>query len=239
MQITMKIGLAAIVTMAALALTGCSLYHNIFDVKDGGGGMTNPDAAADGKELVEFVWVQNSSDNSKTFSLEFYVEDEQPSIRGYFSDRDSGERIENDKDASSNAIPWTINWVQWFDLQHVLAETKLPEYIEPSVDKVNDTLGDMAEETTEEIANENVNETSEENANDTTDEIADKTVDETTEENANANEIANETDSIISIVWNENGAEQTVILDGSNADTLEEYVLNLAKEAHDSYLKKS
>ena len=185
MQITTKIGLAAIVTMAALTFTGCSLYHSIFDIKDGGGGMTNPDAAADGKELVEFVWVQNSSDDSRCFNLEFYVENEQPSIRGYFRDRDSGEHIENDKDASSNAIPWTINWVQWFDLQRVLAETKLPEYIEPSVDKVNDT------------------------------------------------------DSIITIVWNENGAEQTVILDGSNADTLEEYVLNLAKEAHDSYLKKS
>ena len=233
MQITTKIGLAAIVTMAALTFTGCSLYHTIFDIKDGGGGMTNPDAAADGKELVEFVWVQNSSDDSRSFNLEFYVEDEQPSIRGYFRDRDSGERIENDKDASSNAIPWTINWVQWFDLQRVLAETKLPEYIEPSVDKVNDTLGDMAEETTEEIANENVNETSEENANDTTDEIADKTVDESAEETAN------NTDSVITIVWNENVAEQTVILDGSNADTLEEYVLNLAKEAHDSYLKKS
>ena len=223
MQITTKIGLAAIVTMAALTFTGCSLYHSIFDIKDGGGGMTNPDAAADGKELVEFVWVQNSSDNSKTFSLEFYVEDEQPSIRGYFSDRDSGERIENDKDASSNAIPWTINWVQWFDLQRVLTETKLPEYIEPSADKANDTSEETAKDTTDEIA----------------DKTVDKTVDETTEENANANKIVNETDSIISIVWNENGAEQTVILDGSNADTLEEYVLNLAKEAHDSYLKKS
>ena len=42
-------------------------------------------------------------------------------------------------DAFSNMIPWQLTWVQWFELQNVLAESELPEYRKPSDESYDET----------------------------------------------------------------------------------------------------
>ena len=68
-----KTSLIAVLAIAMLALTGCSLYRMVVtsQIKDGGR-MENPDAYRAGKELVEFSWRQSSDNYYRCFSLRFY-----------------------------------------------------------------------------------------------------------------------------------------------------------------------
>ena len=102
--------------------------------------MENPDAYRAGKELVEFEWRQNHRNYYSCFSLKFYQENDMPLLTGWFPSQSGGDEIrESRTDAFSNPIPWQLTWVQWFDLQNMLAETDLPEYRKPSSDAVDET----------------------------------------------------------------------------------------------------
>ena len=102
--------------------------------------MENPDAYRAGKELVEFEWRQNHRNYYSSFSLKFYQENDMPLLTGWFPSQSGGDEIrESQTDAFSNPIPWQLTWVQWFELQNMLAETDLPEYRKPSSDAVDET----------------------------------------------------------------------------------------------------
>ena len=102
--------------------------------------MENPDAYRVGKELVEFEWRQNHRNYYSCFSLKFYQENDMPLLTGWFPSQSGGDEIrESRTDAFSNPIPWQLTWVQWFELQNMLAETDLPEYRKPSSDAVDET----------------------------------------------------------------------------------------------------
>ena len=94
--------------------------------------MENPDAYRAGKDLIEFTWQQNHMNSCKCFSLKFYRENDMPLLTGRFLSRENGEARESGTDAFSNPVPWQLTWVQWFDLQNMLAESNLPEYRKPS-----------------------------------------------------------------------------------------------------------
>ena len=97
--------------------------------------MENPDAYSAGKDLVEFEWRQNHRNFYRSFSLKFYQENDMPLLIGWFPSQSGGDEIrESQMDAFSNPIPWQLTWVQWFELQNVLAESDLPEYRKPSSD---------------------------------------------------------------------------------------------------------
>jgi hypothetical protein len=136
-----KAALITVSVIALLALTGCSLYRLVVtsQIKDGGR-MENPDAYRAGKELVEFEWRQNHRNYYSCFSLKFYQENDMPLLTGWFPSQSGGDEIrESRTDAFSNPIPWQLTWVQWFELQNMLAETDLPEYRKPSSDAVDET----------------------------------------------------------------------------------------------------
>ena len=102
--------------------------------------MENPDAYSAGKDLVEFEWRQNHRNFYRSFSLKFYQENDMPLLIGWFPSQSGGDEIrESQTDAFSNPIPWQLTWVQWFELQNMLAETDLPEYREPSSDATDET----------------------------------------------------------------------------------------------------
>ena len=102
--------------------------------------MENPDAYSAGKDLVEFEWRQNHRNFYRSFSLKFYQENDMPLLIGWFPSQSGGDEIrESQMDAFSNPIPWQLTWVQWFELQNMLAETDLPEYRKPSSDAVDET----------------------------------------------------------------------------------------------------
>ena len=134
---------AALITLSAislLALTGCSLYRLVVtsQIKDGGR-MENPDAYRAGKDLVEFEWRQNHRNYYSSFSLKFYQENDMPLLTGWFPSQSGGDEIrESQTDAFSNPIPWQLTWVQWFELQNVLAELDLPAYRKPSSDSYDE-----------------------------------------------------------------------------------------------------
>ncbi len=125
-----KIGMVVVLALVLLALTGFCLYRYFVtdQIMDGGGGMENPDAMRDGVELIKFSWQQNHASGSRCFALDFYLEDEIPVVSGTFQSRNSAEVLQSGKDASSKVTSWSLTWVQWFDLQHTLAATELPEY---------------------------------------------------------------------------------------------------------------
>ncbi len=63
-----------------------------------------------------------------------------PLLIGWFpSQSGDGEIRESQMDAFSNQIPWQLTWVQWFELQNVLAESELPEYRKPSDESYDET----------------------------------------------------------------------------------------------------
>ena len=102
--------------------------------------MENPDAYSAGKELAEFEWRQNHRNYYSCFSLKFYQENDMPLLTGWFPSQSGGDEVrESRTDAFSNPIPWQLTWVQWFELQNMLAETDLPEYRKPSSDAVDET----------------------------------------------------------------------------------------------------
>ena len=101
--------------------------------------MENPDAYRAGKDLIEFTWQQNHMNSCRCFSLKFYRENDMPLLTGRFLSRENGETRESGTDAFSNPVPWQLTWVQWFDLQNMLAESDLPEYQKPSPDVQDET----------------------------------------------------------------------------------------------------
>ena len=102
--------------------------------------MENPDAYSAGKDLVEFEWRQNHRNYYSCFSLKFYQENDMPLLTGWFPSQSGGDEVRaSQMDAFSNPIPWQLTWVQWFELQNMLAETDLPEYRKPSSDAVDET----------------------------------------------------------------------------------------------------
>ena len=100
--------------------------------------MENPDAYRAGKDLIEFTWQQNHMNSCKCFSLKFYRENDMPLLTGRFLSRENGETRESGTDAFSNPVPWQLTWVQWFELQNVLAESELPAYRKPSSDSYDE-----------------------------------------------------------------------------------------------------
>ena len=131
----MKVALIVVSAVALIALAGVRLYRYFIDsrIRDGGR-MENPDAYRAGKDLIEFTWQQNHMNSCKCFSLKFYRENDMPLLTGRFLSRENGETRESGTDAFSNPVPWQLTWVQWFDLQNMLAESDLPEYRKPSPD---------------------------------------------------------------------------------------------------------
>ena len=140
MKSAVKAALITVSVIALLALTGCSLYRLVVtsQIKDGGR-MENPDAYRTGKELVEVEWRQNHRNYYSSFSLKFYQENDMPLLTGWFPSQSGGDEIrESQTDAFSNPIPWQLTWVQWFELQNVLAESDLPAYRKPSSDSYDE-----------------------------------------------------------------------------------------------------
>ena len=141
MKSAVKAALITVSVIALLALTGCSLYRLVVtsQIKDGGR-MENPDAYRVGKELVEFEWRQNHMNFYRSFSLKFYQENDMPLLTGRFPSQSGGDEIrESRMDAFSNPVPWQLTWVQWFELQNVLAESDLPAYRKPDSDSYDET----------------------------------------------------------------------------------------------------
>lgn len=141
MKSAVKAALITVSVIALLALTGCSLYRLVVtsQIKDGGR-MENPDAYSAGKDLVEFEWRQNHRNFYRSFSLKFYQENDMPLLIGWFPSQSGGDEIrESQMDAFSNPIPWQLTWVQWFELQNVLAESELQEYRKPSDESYDET----------------------------------------------------------------------------------------------------
>ena len=140
MKSAVKAALITVSVIALLALTGCSLYRLVVtsQIKDEGR-MENPDAYRTGKELVEFEWRQNHRNYYSSFSLKFYQENDMPLLTGWFPSQSGGDEIrESQTDAFSDPIPWQLTWVQWFELQNMLAESDLPAYRKPSSDSYDE-----------------------------------------------------------------------------------------------------
>ena len=140
MKSAVKAALITVSVIALLALTGCSLYRLVVmsQIKDGDR-MENPDAYRAGKELVEFEWRQNHMNFYRSFSLKFYLENDTPLLTGWFPSQSGGDEVrESGTDAFSNLVPWQLTWVQWFELQNVLAESDLPAYRKPSSDSYDE-----------------------------------------------------------------------------------------------------
>ena len=62
-----------------------------------------------------------------------------PLLTGRFPDPSGDEMRESETDAFSNPIPWQLTWVQWFELQNMLAESDLPAYRKPSPNVQDET----------------------------------------------------------------------------------------------------
>lgn len=62
-----------------------------------------------------------------------------PLLTGRFPDQSGDEMRESETDAFSNPIPWQLTWVQWFELQNMLAESDLPAYRKPSPNVQDET----------------------------------------------------------------------------------------------------
>ena len=137
----MKIALIIISLIAFITLAGALLYRFFIGSRiQDGGRMENPDAYSAGKDLVEFEWRQNHRNFYRSFSLKFYQENDMPLLIGWFPSQSGGDEIrESRMDAFSNLIPWQLTWVQWFELQNVLAESELPEYRKPSDESYDET----------------------------------------------------------------------------------------------------
>ena len=237
-----------VLAVAFFLLTGCSMSRDLLDVRDGDR-TTNPDAVTkDGRELVSFSWTQGHTMPDRCFSLYFYIEDEQPSISGYFIESASGKRLEAgtgaDTDTAASKQAWQLNYVQWFELQNTLADTELPEYSEPE-SKSSASLDDTDSESVGNAsADKDIDDSSTAFAVSTDQGIDGSSsglavsdnqgIDGSSTASAASADLGNTIYSKITIVWSKDGTEQTVILDGSNAEELESKVLSLAQQAHDA-----
>ena len=136
----MKVALIIVSVIAFITLAGALLYWFFIGSRiQDGGRMENPDAYRTGKELVEVEWRQNHRNYYSSFSLKFYQENDMPLLTGWFPSQSGDDEIrESQTDAFSNPIPWQLTWVQWFELQNVLAESDLPVYRKPSSDSYDE-----------------------------------------------------------------------------------------------------
>ena len=136
----MKIALIIVSVIAFITLAGVLLYRFFIGSRiQDEGRMENPDAYRAGKDLVEFEWRQNHRNYYSSFSLKFYQENDMPLLTGWFPSQSGGDEIrESQTDAFSNPIPWQLTWVQWFELQNVLAESDIPVYRKPSSDSYDE-----------------------------------------------------------------------------------------------------
>ena len=135
----MKVALIIVSVIAFITLAGALLYRFFIGSRiQDGGRMENPDKYRAEKELVEFEWRQNHRNFYSCFSLKFYQENDTPLLTGRFPSRSGGEVRESGTDAFSNPVPWQLTWVQWFELQNMLAESDLPEYRKPSDDSYDE-----------------------------------------------------------------------------------------------------
>ena len=136
----MKVALIIVSVIAFITLAGALLYRFFIGSRiQDGGRMENPDKYRAEKDLVEFEWRQNHRNFYSCFSLKFYQENDMPLLTGRFPSRSGGEVRESGTDAFSNPVPWQLTWVQWFELQNMLAESELPEYRKPSPDVADET----------------------------------------------------------------------------------------------------
>ena len=63
-----------------------------------------------------------------------------PLLTGWFPSQSGGDEVRKSRtDAFSNPVPWQLTWVQWFELQNMLAESELPEYRKPSDKSYDET----------------------------------------------------------------------------------------------------
>ena len=140
MRKALKIALIIVSVIAFTTLAGVLLYRFFIGSRiQDEGRMENPDAYRAGKDLVEFEWRQNHRNYYSSFSLKFYQENDMPLLTGWFPSQSGGDEIrESQTDAFSNPIPWQLTWVQWFELQNVLAESDLPAYRKPSSDSYDE-----------------------------------------------------------------------------------------------------
>ena len=140
MRKALKIALIIVSVIAFITLAGVLLYRFFIGSRiQDEGRMENPDAYRAGKDLVEFKWRQNHRNYYSSFSLKFYQENDMPLLTGWFPSQSGGDEIrESQTDAFSNPIPWQLTWVQWFELQNVLAESDLPAYRKPSSDSYDE-----------------------------------------------------------------------------------------------------
>ena len=140
MRKALKIALIIVSVIAFITLAGVLLYRFFIGSRiQDEGRMENPDAYRAGKDLVEFEWRQNHRNYYSSFSLKFYQENDMPLLTGWFPSQSGGDEIrESQTDAFSNPIPWQLTWVQWFELQNVLAESDLPAYRKPSSDSYDE-----------------------------------------------------------------------------------------------------
>lgn len=118
-------------------LTGCSLVQP----SDGGTGMENPEANRVGKELVQFDWIQTSDNQDECFNLEFYLEDDYPTVKGSYYDASTESNVD--------VMPTDLTWTIWYDLQNTLAEMELPQSQEDTTSKM--TIVWRNDDTTETI----------------------------------------------------------------------------------------
>ena len=141
MRKALKIALIVVLVIAVITLAGVLLYRFFIGSRiQDGGRMENPDAYRAGKDLVEFEWRQNHRNFYSCFSLKFYMENDTPLLIGWFPSQSGGDEVrESRTDAFSNPVPWQLTWVQWFELQNVLAESELPEYRKPSDESYDET----------------------------------------------------------------------------------------------------
>ena len=136
----MKAALIIISLIAFITLAGALLYWFFIGSRiQDGGRMENPDTYRTDKELVEVEWRQNHRNYYSSFSLKFYQENDMPLLTGWFPSQSGGDEIrESQTDAFFNPIPWHLTWVQWFELQNMLAESDLPVYRKPSSDSYDE-----------------------------------------------------------------------------------------------------
>lgn len=123
--------------LIAFSLGGCSLVQP----SDGGTGMENPDVNKSSKELVQFDWTQMSLNQEECFNLEFYLEEDYPTVKGSYYDAS----VESNVDEMPTDLTWTI----WYDLQNTLDEIELPNVKEDTTSKI--TIVWRNDDTTETI----------------------------------------------------------------------------------------
>lgn len=123
--------------LIAFSLGGCALVQP----SDGGTGMKNPDANKSSKELVQFDWTQTSLNQEECFNLEFYLEEDYPTVKGSYYDASVESNV--------NVMPTDLTWTIWYDLQNTLDEIELPNVKEDTTSKI--TIVWRNDDTTETI----------------------------------------------------------------------------------------